>query len=122
AVKHEVVEDLALAQHWFRNGARIRMLHGESMLATRMYRSLAEMTEGWSKNLHVGARQSLSGLPLLPHLATLGVVAVFVFWLVPPVLLVLGIATDAMLLAIGLAIIFWGLALFTMKIPLPYAF
>jgi chlorobactene glucosyltransferase len=120
-VRAEVVEDLALAQRWFRAGATIRMLQGESRISTRMYRSLAEMTEGWSKNLHVGARQSLSGLPLLPHFATLAVLGVFAFWLVPFVLLALGVATTAMIVAIGLSLAFWSLAMWAMRIPAIYS-
>ncbi len=121
-VRNEVVEDLALAQRWFRAGATIRMLHGESLLSTRMYRSLPEMIEGWSKNLHVGARQSLSGIPLLPKLASFGVMAMFAFWLLPLLLLTLGVAPAAMLLAVAISVAFWLLVNLGMRIPLAYAF
>lgn len=120
-VRAEVVEDLALAQRWFKAGATIRMLHGESRISTRMYRSLGEMTEGWSKNLHVGARQSLSGLPLLPQFATVAVLGAFAFWLLPFLLLALGVVPAAMLIAIALSLGFWLLVMYGMRIPLVYA-
>lgn len=120
-VKGEVVEDLALAQHALRAGLTLRMMHAESLLSTRMYRSLAEMAEGWTKNLHVGARQSLAGLPLLPRFASLGVMLGFLFWLVPPILLAAGILTPAMLLAIGLSMVFWVTMMLGMQIPIGYA-
>ena len=42
-----------------------------------MYRSLGEMTEGWSKNLYMGARQSFRGMPVLAALAPLGLMLGF---------------------------------------------
>ncbi len=120
AVHDQVVEDLALAQHYFRHGKRLRMMHGESLLATRMYRSLPAMIEGWSKNLHVGARQSLSGLPLPSWAGPVGVMLGFSFWLVPLVLLPLGVLSGAMGLAIALSATFWAAMLWGMKIPVIY--
>src|SRR5690606_1472355 len=66
-------------------------------------------------------RQSLSGLPLLPHFATLAVLGVFAFWLVPFVLLALGVAPTAMIVAIGLSLAFWSLAMWAMQIPVIYS-
>jgi hypothetical protein len=86
-----------------------------------MYRSLAEMTEGWSKNLYLGARQSLRGMPLLARLAPAGLMLGFAFWLVPIVLLAAGVAPDAMLLAIACSLIYWALVSHGMKIPVYYA-
>lgn len=121
AVRHEVVEDLALAQRYLLAGKRLRMMHGESMLSTRMYRSLGEMIEGWSKNLYLGARQSLHGMPLLGRLAPLGLMLGFAFWLVPPVLLLLNVAPRAMAVAVACSLGFWGLISVGMKIPIQYA-
>jgi chlorobactene glucosyltransferase len=121
AVKGEVVEDLALAQHYLLAGKRLRMMYGESLLSTRMYRSLAEMTEGWSKNLYLGARQSLRGMPVLARLAPLGLMFGFAFWLVPPMLLILGIAPAATMLAVGCSLGYWALISHGMQIPVYFA-
>jgi chlorobactene glucosyltransferase len=121
AVKGEVVEDLALAQCYLLAGKRLRMLHGESLLSTRMYRSLPEMIEGWSKNLYLGAQQSLRGMPVLARLAPVGLMLGFAYWLVPPFLLLLGIAPLAMTVAICLSLLFWVLISRGMKIPVYYA-
>jgi chlorobactene glucosyltransferase len=122
AVKGEVVEDLALAQHYLVAGKRLRMMHGESLLSTRMYRSLGEMVEGWSKNLYLGARQSLRGLPRLVPLAPLGMMIGIAFWLVPLILLVFGVARPAMCVAVALSLAYWTLISAGMKIPVRYAF
>ncbi len=121
AVRGEVVEDLALAQRAFAAGRRVRMMHGERLLATRMYRSLGAMIEGWSKNLYVGSRQSMGGHPLLTPLAPFAVMAAFAFWLVPLALLMLGLLPHAMLVAIGCSLLFWTLIAFGMEIPIQYA-
>ncbi len=121
AVRGEVVEDLALAQRFFRERRRVRMLHGERLLSTRMYRNLHELVEGWSKNLYVGARQSAGDSRLLQRLAPWSLMAAFGWWLVPPVLLAFGVGASAMLLAIGLSVSFWALIAFGMEIPIAYA-
>lgn len=121
SVRGEVVEDLALAQHYLLAGKRLRMLRGEALISTRMYRSLPEMIEGWSKNLYLGARQSLRGMPILARLAPLGLMLGFAFWLVPPVLLALNIAPLAMATAIACSLIYWTLVSIGMKIPPYYA-
>jgi len=83
AVRDEVVEDLALAQHVKRAGMRLRIRTAEDDLATRMYRSLAELVAGWSKNMALGGQQSLPGWmrPWVPPVALLAGIAL---WLVPP--------------------------------------
>lgn len=117
AVKGEVVEDLALAQAFLRHGRRLRLMFGESLLATRMYRSLGEMIEGWSKNLYLGSRQSAGDRPIFVAIAPALLVAGFAFWLVPPVLLACGIMVPAMTLAVAISLLFWALVSFGMQIP-----
>lgn len=58
-VRDEVVEDLALAQHVKRAGLQLRVRSAERALATRMYRSLGDLLEGWTKNIVLGGQQSL---------------------------------------------------------------
>lgn len=47
AVKHEVAEDLAMAQLYFRAGRPQLFAFGLRLLGTRMYTSLAGLVEGW---------------------------------------------------------------------------
>jgi len=64
---------------------------GASVFATRMYRSLAELIEGWSKNMATGARQTIPSWARVPVMS----VALFsgvTLWIMPPVLALLGLA------------------------------
>ncbi|MDZ7781021.1 MAG: glycosyltransferase family 2 protein [Gemmatimonadota bacterium] len=87
-VRDEVVEDLALAQHVKRAGMRLRVRGAEDALETRMYRSLRELIDGWSKNLVLGGQQSFPrwARPLVPPVA---LVLGALLWLVPPAVLLL---------------------------------
>jgi chlorobactene glucosyltransferase len=87
AVRDEVVEDLALAQHVKRAGLRLRIRGAETDLATRMYRSLPHLIEGWSKNIVMGGLQSFPGW-MRPLVAPVSVVGGVLLWLVAPVVLV----------------------------------
>jgi len=91
AVRDEVVEDLAIAQHVKRAGLRLRIRGAEDDLATRMYRSLRELVAGWSKNIVTGGLQSLPPWlrPLTPALSLATGVGL---WLLPPVALVVALA------------------------------
>lgn len=120
AVHDLIVEDIGLAQVFFSRGLRVRMMFGESLLETRMYRSLAEMVEGWSKNLYLGARLSAGKSGLMRTMAPIGMLAAFLFWLVPPILLAVGILVPAMTLAVVLSVLFWTRLSHRMKIPLLY--
>ena len=113
AVRHEVAEDLALAQLYFRAGRPQLMAFGLPYLTTRMYTSLAGLVEGWSKNVYVGGRRSFPDEPvrraLIPVMFSLGAL----FWLLPPAALGLALAgvapalLIAALLAVGLSWLFW---------------
>ncbi len=120
-VRGEVAEDLAIAQHWFRNGLKCRMIWGDGMLSTRMYRSLAEMVEGWSKNLYLGGRLSMPDSALWRAMAAPAVAASFIFWLLPPLAWLVGWREPAVLLAIGLSLANWFTVMIVMKIPPLYA-
>jgi chlorobactene glucosyltransferase len=90
-VKDEVVEDMALAQHVKRAGMRLRIRSAESGLSTRMYRSLPDLVEGWSKNIVTGGQQSLPrGLRSIA--APVSFFAGVLLWLVAPAVLLLWLA------------------------------
>ena len=91
AVKHEVAEDVALAQLWFRAGRTVTLVLGLSQLSTRMYTSLRELIEGWGKNIYAGGRKAMPlgafGRAIYPLLlVTPGLLGV-----VPPIVLTLGL-------------------------------
>ena len=100
AVKDEVVEDLALAQLVKRQGFCLRIRAAETDLFTRMYRSLAHLVEGWSKNITTGGMQSLPPWTrsfVAPVALAIGIA----LWIVPPVVLlvaILGVFGDGLLL------------------------
>jgi chlorobactene glucosyltransferase len=121
AVRHEVAEDLALAQRFLRSGRRIHFAFADGFMETRMYRSLPELIEGWSKNIYLGGRRSFPNEPLLRAAAPLLVMAALLFWLVPLVLLVPGgnVRSPA-ILAVGLSAVFWILISIGMRIPFYY--
>jgi len=58
AVRSEVVEDLRLAQELTRRGGRLTVRGALDLFSTRMYTSLGELVNGWTKNVAVGARQA----------------------------------------------------------------
>lgn len=86
AVRDEVVEDLALAQHVKRAGLALRVRSAEHDLATRMYRSLPELVAGWSKNIVTGGLQSFPRW-MRPAVAPISFAAGALTWLAPPTVL-----------------------------------
>ena len=91
AVKGEVVEDQRLAQILCRSGKRLTVRGAETVFATRMYRSLGESIEGWSKNLSLAARQAVPPWAA-PIVMPAGIVVSIVIWIVPPVVLLLSLS------------------------------
>jgi chlorobactene glucosyltransferase len=126
AVKDEIVEDLALAQLVVRSGLRLAVRRSETSFATRMYRSLAELVEGWSKNLTTGALQTMPRAVrafVTPTAAVLGAG----LWLAPPALLaaaLVGLGGDAMLTwaaaTVAVSATFW--MLFTARMGAPFVY
>jgi chlorobactene glucosyltransferase len=57
SVKDQIVEDKALAERVKWNGFRLVVADGMKMARTRMYTSLPEMWEGWTKNIFLGLRE-----------------------------------------------------------------
>ncbi len=92
SVRSEVVEDLRLAQVLTGAGHRLSLRLAVHGLSTRMYHSLREVLDGWTKNLAIGASQSGGLWGRLALTAILGY-AVLVWILPPAVFLVLGTST-----------------------------
>jgi len=70
-VKDQIVEDKAIAEQVKWNGNRLVVANGYAVARTRMYTSLPEMWEGWTKNIYLGLRDQ-------PSLVMLGVFGAFV--------------------------------------------
>jgi len=82
AVKGFVADDLMLAQTYVRSGLDIFLVHATTYMTTRMYTSLREILEGWTKNLALAA-------PLMaPPIPWLRAVLPYVMWM--PALLWVG--------------------------------
>lgn len=120
AVKDRVAEDLALAQAYVRHGLNIFLVHGPEYMTTRMYRTLGEVVEGWSKNLALGVPLTLPPIPWLrraaPYLMWLPSLA----WVAPPVWWALHRESWALAtIAISLAV--WVVVYWAEKAPVRYA-
>jgi chlorobactene glucosyltransferase len=70
SVKDQIVEDKAISEQVKWNGYRLIVANGYSVARTRMYTSLAEMWEGWTKNIYLGLRDR-------PSLVLLGIFGAF---------------------------------------------
>jgi chlorobactene glucosyltransferase len=126
AVRHEVVEDLRLAQIVVAGGWRLSMLVDEDAFATRMYRSLREMWIGWSKNMAIGAKQSVPPL-LRPVVMPLSILALTALWIAPPVLLLASLAGFGAeplrvwaLCTVGVSMLLWASITRAMGQPFAY--
>ena len=56
SVKASIVEDKAISEQVKWNGYRLIVADGMKVAKTRMYTSLPEMWEGWTKNIYLGLR------------------------------------------------------------------
>jgi chlorobactene glucosyltransferase len=120
AVAGEVVEDLRLAQLLVRGGWKL-VVRGADRFQTRMYRSLGDLVEGWSKNVATGALQSTAPW-LLPFILPISLVVGFTLWLVPPITLTWAMFTGNQgtplawgALTTGVAVLVWGRASVLLK-------
>ena len=87
-IKDQIVEDKAISEQVKWNGYRLVLADGYSLARTRMYTSLPEMWEGWTKNIYLGLRDTPSMLLLGAFGATLALIAALFL----PVWPVLGLA------------------------------
>ena len=126
-VSQEVAEDLALAQAYLRRGLKLHFAFAERLMETRMYQNLAQLIEGWSKNIYLGGRRSFPGQPLLQALVPLMLMVAMWFWLAPPILLLcstfiggLRDVAGAAIIASAASTLFWMLMCQQMQIPAIY--
>lgn len=82
----QIVEDKAISEQVKWNGYRLIVANGYAVARTRMYTSLAELWEGWTKNIYLG----LSDRPSLALLGTFGAFLALVAALILPLWPMLG--------------------------------
>lgn len=87
SVKDQIVEDKAISEQVKWRGYRLIVANGSSVAKTRMYTSLPEMWEGWTKNIYLG----LSDRPSLMLLGVFGAILAFITAVVLPFWPLLGI-------------------------------
>ncbi|HJQ14076.1 MAG TPA: glycosyltransferase [Anaerolineales bacterium] len=114
SVKDQIVEDKALSEQVKRNGYRLIVANGYSFVRTRMYTSLPEMWEGWTKNIYLGLhdRPSLVLLGILGAFLALFAAVILPLW---PVLGVWWYLRDGGWLALTVileAILLWTLVIY----------
>jgi len=86
SVKNNIVEDKAISEQVKWNGHRLIVADGMKVASTRMYTSLPEMWEGWTKNIYLG----LSDQPSLMALGVFGALLTVLASLFLPVWPLLG--------------------------------
>jgi chlorobactene glucosyltransferase len=87
SVRDQIVEDKAISEQVKWNGYRLIVANGYSIVKTRMYTSLPEMWEGWTKNIYLG----LSDQPSLMLLGAFGAFLLLVAALILPIWPLLGV-------------------------------
>lgn len=110
SVKDQIVEDKAISEQVKWNGYQLVVADGSQMVSTRMYTSLAEMWEGWTKNIYLGLRDHPSMLLLGAFGATLALIAAL-FLPVWPILGIIWYVNGGGWMAIGVllqSLLVWG--------------
>jgi hypothetical protein len=62
AIKDKILEDVALAEKVKQKGFRVHFSYGKGLVRCRMYRSLGEIVQGWTKNLFILVGYNLKSL------------------------------------------------------------
>lgn len=110
AIKGSIVEDKDLAVLVKSSGYRLVIADGQQVASTRMYSSLPEMWEGWTKNIYLGLRDD-------PGLLWLGVFGAFLAfavalllpaWVIWGIYLIGAVESTVGIVVISEAILLWG--------------
>jgi chlorobactene glucosyltransferase len=130
SVKDQIVEDKAISEKVKWSGYRLIVADGMQVARTRMYTSLAEMWEGWTKNIYLGLREQI-GLMLLGAFGALVTVIAALVLPLWPLLGLLWFLRNGGWLAIIIilqSLILWGVLIYVrgmvahnMNIPRWYA-
>lgn len=120
AVKDQVAEDVALAQAYVRAGKDLFLAHAPELMTTRMYRSLGEIIEGWSKNMALGAPLMLPPIRWLRRVAPYLMWLPSLVWILPPLFWALTGSTPA-IAATVLSLAIWIAIYHNERAPVGYA-
>ncbi|MGH7568334.1 MAG: glycosyltransferase [Gemmatimonadales bacterium] len=120
AVKSSVADDVMLAQAYVRHGKDIFLAHAPDYMSTRMYRSLREIVEGWSKNLALGAPLMTPPIRILRRLLPYLMWLPALVWVGPPVAW-LAFDWDFAELATAASLVTWAWIYRGERAPLLYA-
>lgn len=115
SVKDNIVEDKAISEQVKWNGHRLIVADGSKVASTRMYTSLPEMWEGWTKNIYLGLRDQPSLTALGIFGAFLAILAAF-FLPAWPLLGIFWYFNDGVWMALAVvleAILLWAYLIFT---------
>jgi chlorobactene glucosyltransferase len=107
SVKNRIDEDKALAIVVKRAGFRLIMADGRKVASTRMYTSLPEMWEGWTKNIYLGLQDRL-WLLLFGALLGLLVSILLPVWLVGGGVWLASSGAPAAVIVVVDVLILWG--------------
>jgi chlorobactene glucosyltransferase len=100
-VQHTVIEDMLLAREYVFAGKTMLFAVADRDMRTRMYTSLREIVDGWTKNVFVGVLENL-GSKALAYPAILASLLMPLLFLLPAAALATGLATEQpVLLAFG---------------------
>ena len=114
SVRDQIVEDKAISEKVKWNGYRLIVANGYSVARTRMYTSLPEMWEGWTKNIYLG----LSDRASLMLLGVFGAALALITGLALPLWPILGLywylhsGGGLALIVIIQSVILWGMIIF----------
>jgi chlorobactene glucosyltransferase len=97
-VHGQVVEDLALAQEYAGAGRRLFFAVADQHMTTRMYTSLREIVDGWTKNTFVGMRR-MARSRFGQYVWLVAALGVPLLWILPLGLLGWGVAERGAALA-----------------------
>ena len=130
AVYDAIVEDKDLAYLVKGAGYHLVIADGQKMASTRMYTSLPEMWEGWTKNMYLGLREerSLMVLGVFGAFLAFAAAALLPLWLAAGVYLTMASSNGESTVILAESLLLWGYLLFWrvqasrgMGIPVWYA-
>lgn len=120
AVRGTVADDVALAQAYVASGRDLFLAHAAEFMRTRMYRSLGEIVDGWSKNLALGIPLMMPPWPLVRRAAPYVMWLPSLLWLAPPAAWALTGWPFALAATVA-SLAFWVLVCWGVEAPLHYA-
>jgi chlorobactene glucosyltransferase len=119
-VRHTVGDDVALAQAYVAAGKDIYLTHAREFMRTRMYRSLAEIVAGWSKNAALASPLLLPPVTPLRRLFPWLLWTPALVWLAPPAAWAITGSPAAAVATLTSALL-WALVYRDLRAPIGYA-